>query len=169
MGTFFQNTAQLLDPGALFFDLLLGALRGIEDLLLEVGGAEADGTATFLVLIEQFTGVLSRPCRRPGAYRNRTRRCPRTANYTRMGRARPYGWSMVWSAGYRRRSRNNRFALATSMRSPNSWEQSLTNGGLTTAGTGAGEFEHRWQQLTAFQGRTVDQGRIGIRQIEEKT
>ena len=86
-------------------------------------------------------------CRGPGACPGRTRRCPRTASWTRPGRARR-GWSSrAWSAGCRRRSTSSRWRWRSAARSPNSWRQQLEIRRLAAAGAGAGELEQRLQQL----------------------
>ena len=48
-------------------------------------------------------------CRSPGACPGRTRRCPRTASWTRPGRGRRLLTSRAWWAGCRRRSTSSRW------------------------------------------------------------
>ena len=76
----------------------------------------------------QLAGAARPGCRRPGACRGRTRRCPRTASWTRPARGRRRRCPTAWSAGCRRRSTSSRWRWRPRVRSPKSWVSSFRYG-----------------------------------------
>ena len=108
------------DALALGRDAGLGRLVGLEQ-RLRPGCRRAGRRAAR----RSSRGLLACACRRPAACRGRTRRCPRTASWTRPGRGRRGRWCRASSAGCRRRSTSSRWRWRSAARSPKSWVSSL--------------------------------------------
>ena len=88
-------------------------------------------------------------CRRPGGSPGRTRRCPRTASWTRPGRARP-----CFGPGRGRQvaavDRGAAGGVGDDQAVAEELAEQLDVGRFAAAGAGAGELEQRLQQLRAL-------------------
>ena len=111
----------------------------------------------------------ARGCPRRAACRDRTPRCPRTANSTRPVRARRDSWCTASSADCRRRSTSNPVAFAMSSAVAEQLREQLDVRRFAAAGAGAGVLEQRLEELRASCGRPSRRSRaLDLRQIEEE-